>query len=243
VRRLSHSFLLVALLLVSFLAACSGGEDELEPRDIVTEIPWSGPESFQYRLLQGDDVKGTGELTLSVTESTFVMEQAFEIPEAEIVDSISAEVEADTLRPRRIERVIDGPEGERRCEASYSENTVTVEQRAEEDERTDTLTVPDEHYDSWSDLFLWRTVEFFEDQELKYVDVLSCSLAKPDILSVVLKVKEKEEVAVPAGTFEAWRLEIRSGGRTQKAWYADDERRTLVRYDNGDLVFELESTS
>lgn len=213
------------------------------PREIVSEIPWTGPETFKYRLLQGDDVKGSGALTLSVTSSTFVMEQAFEIPEEEVTDSISAEVEADTLKPRKVERVIDGPEGERRCEATYAENTVTVEQRAGEDERTDTLSVPTPHYDSWSDLFLWRTIEFFEGQELEYVDVLSCSLAKPDVLSIVLKVKEKEEVEVPAGTFQAWRLEIRSGGRTQKAWYADDERRTLVRYDNGDLVFELESTN
>jgi len=237
VRRLS-----TVLLIATFIAlACSGGEDDLVAREIVSEIPWTGPETFEYRLLQGDDVKGSGALTLSVTTTTFVMEQAFEIPEEEILDSISAEVEADTLRPRRVERVIDGPEGERRCEAAYAENTVTVAQRAGEDERTDTLSVPTPHYDSWSDLFLWRTVEFFEGQELKYVDVLSCSLAKPDILSVVLKVKEKEDVEVPAGTFQAWRLEIRSGGRTQKAWYADDERRTLVRYDNGDLVFELES--
>jgi hypothetical protein len=239
VRRLS-----TVLLIATFIAlACSGGEDDLVAREIVSEIPWTGPETFEYRLLQGDDVKGSGALTLSVTTTTFVMEQRFEIPEEEILDSISAEVEADTLRPRRVERVIDGPEGERRCEAAYAENTVTVAQRAGEDERTDTLSVPTPHYDSWSDLFLWRTVEFFEGQELKYVDVLSCSLAKPDILSVVLKVKEKEDVEVPAGTFQAWRLEIRSGGRTQKAWYADDERRTLVRYDNGDLVFELESTN
>ena len=230
-------------LLLSLLAACSGDGDDLVARDIVSDIPWTGPESFKYRLLQGDDVKGTGALTLSVATDTYVMEQAFEIPEEEVTDSISAEVEADTLAPRKVERVIDGPEGERRCEATYAENTVTVEQRAGEDERTDTLSLPTPHYDSWSDLFLWRTIEFFEGQELEYVDVLSCSLAKPDVLSVVLKVKEKEEVEVPAGTFQAWRLEIRSGGRTQKAWYADDEPRTLVRYDNGDLVFELESTN
>jgi len=238
VRRLS-----AALLLLTVLAACSGSEDDLVAQDIVSEIPWTGPESFEYRLLQGDDVKGTGALTLRDAGDTLVLEQEFSIPEEEITDSIVAEVEADTLTPRKIERVIDGPEGERRCEASYTENTVTVEQRAGEDERTDTLSVPVPHYDSWSDLFLWRTIEFFEGQELKYVDVLSCSLAKPDVLSVVLKVKEKEEVEVPAGTFQAWRLEIRSGGRTQKAWYTDDERRTLVRYDNGDLVFELESTN
>ena len=111
-------------------------------QDIVSEIPWTGPESFKYRLLQGDDVKGTGALTLSVASDTYVMEQAFEIPEEEITDSIVAEVEPDTLTPRKIERVIDGPEGERRCEASYSDDTVTVEQRAGEDERTDSLSVP-----------------------------------------------------------------------------------------------------
>jgi len=229
------------LLLLALVTACSGEGDELVARDIVSQIPWTEPESFEYRLLQGDDVKGSGTLTLSFASDTFVMEQAFEIPEEEIVDSVSAEVDAETLRPRRVERVIDGPEGERRCEASYAESNVTVEQRTEEDERTDTLNVPEPHYDSWSDLFLWRTIEFFEDQELKYIDVLSCSLAKPDLLSAVLKVEEIEEVEVPAGRFQAWRLEFRSGGRTQKAWYADDERRTLVRYDNGDLVFELES--
>lgn len=238
-RRLS-TVLLIAFL---FAAACSGGDDELVAQDIVSEIPWTGPEAFEYRLLQGDDVKGTGSLKLREASDALVLEQKFEIPEEEITDSIVAEVEPDTLSPRNIERVIDGPEGERRCEASYADDTVTVEQRAGEDERTDSLSVPVPYYDSWSDLFLWRTIEFFEGHELRYVDVLSCSLAKPDILSVVLKVEEKEEVEVPAGTFQAWRLEIRSGGRTQKAWYADDEPRTLVRYDNGDLVFELESTN
>jgi hypothetical protein len=52
-------------------------------------------------------------------------------------------------------------------------------------------------------------------------------------------VTGRETVEVPAGTFETWRLEIRSPDGTQRAWYADTERRPLVRYDNGNLVFEL----
>jgi hypothetical protein len=44
---------------------------------------------------------------------------------------------------------------------------------------------------------------------------------------------------VPAGTFEAWRLEIRSEDGSQEAWYADTATRPLVRYDNGSLMFEL----
>jgi Protein of unknown function (DUF3108) len=237
--------LLLIVIPVLLLTACSEDSGELVARDIVSAVPWEASETTSYRLLQGDDVKGTGELSVFEDVDGTRMTQSFSIPDEEITDVIAAQVSLETLRPQVVERIIDGPEGKRECTAQYSSsaNSVTVDQRAGEDERTDELDIPPQHYDSWSDLFLWRTIEFFEGNEVKYVDVLSCSLAKPDLLSVVLKVKEIEELTVPAGTFRAWRLEIRSGGRTQKAWYADDDRRTLVRYDNGDLVFELESIS
>jgi hypothetical protein len=206
-------------------------------------VPWVTPETAKYRLLRGDDAKGTAELVLVERGDVLVANQGFSFPEEEISDHVAVEVEPETIRPIVARRVIDGPEGKRECEADYSSaaNSVTVSQTAGADERTDEIDIPPQHYDSWTDLFLWRTIDFFEDNELQYVDVLSCSLAKPDLLSVVLNVKEIEDVTVPAGTFQAWRLEIRSGGRTQNAWYTDDDRRTLVRYDNGDLVFELES--
>ena len=238
-------WLLLILMPAVLLVACSDDSGELVARDIVSEIPWTATgEKATYRLLQGDEVKGTGVLAIgSPIEGggPLRLQQSFEIPEENITDEVSVSVDFETLRPLAVARVIDGPEGKRECQASYSERRVVIDQKAGQDERKDELDVPAEHYESWSDLFLWRTIEFFEGNEVKYVDVLSCSLAKPDLLSIVLKVKEIEEVTVPAGTFQAWRLEIRSGGRTQKAWYADDARRTLVRYDNGDLVFELES--
>jgi hypothetical protein len=237
--------LLLILTAATFLAGCSDGSEDLVARDIVSEIPWEVPETAKYRLLQGNDVKGSGVLTIESRGETLTIGQVFEIPDEKVTDTVAVDASSVTLRPEVTGRVIDGPEGRRECRATYpttsAVNHVKVQQRAGEDERTDELDIPPQHYDSWSDLFLWRTIEFFEGNELKYVDVLSCSLAKPDLLSVALKVKEMEEVTVPAGTFQAWRLEIRSGGRTQKAWYADDARRTLVRYDNGDLLFELES--
>ena len=226
------------------LAACADDSGELVARDIVSKVPWTAAgEKATYRLLQGDDVKGTGVLAIGrpIGAGTLRLQQSFEIPEESITDEVSVSVNIETLRPMAVARVIDGPEGKRECEANYGEGQVVIDQKAGQDEREDELDVPPEHYESWSDVFLWRTIEFFEGNEVKYVDVLSCSLAKPHLLSILLKVKEIEAVTVPAGTFQAWRMEIRSGGRTQKAWYADDSRRTLVRYDNGDLVFELES--
>ena len=236
--------LLLILIPAALLVACSDDSGELVARDIVSEIPWTvAGEKATYRLLQGDNLKGTGVLAIGspVDAGSLRLQQSFEIPEENITDEASVSVNIETLRPLAVTRVIDGPEGKRECQAGYSERRVVIDQKAGKDKRTDELDLPPEHYESWSDIFLWRTIEFFVGNEVKYVDVLSCSLAKPDLLSVVLKVKSIEEVTVPAGTFQAWRLEIRSGGRTQKAWYADDARRTLVRYDNGDLVFELES--
>jgi hypothetical protein len=230
-------------LSLALLAACSGDSDELVAQDVLSAIPWSAPETAHYRLLHDDDTKGSGELKIEMRGDVFVLAQTFDIPDQKVTDTVQLEADAQNLRPKVVQRTIDGPEGKRDCTATYEGNDVTVEQQAKDENRRDQLTVPAQHYDSWSDLFLWRTLKFFEGEELKYVDVLSCSLTKPDLLPVVLRVKSMEEVSVPAGTFQAWRLEIRSGGRTQKAWYADDAARTLVRYDNGDLVFELESLS
>ena len=235
--------IILLTLALSVVAACSGGSDELVAQDVLSAIPWSAPETAHYRLLHDDDTKGSGELRIEAREGSLVLAQNFDIPDQKITDTIQVEADAQNLHPKVVQRTIDGPEGKRDCTATYRGNDVTVEQQAKDENRRDQLAVPAQHYDSWSDLFLWRTLKFFEGEELKYVDVLSCSLTKPDLLPVVLRVKSMEEVTVPLGTFQAWRLEIQSGGRTQKAWYADDAARTLVRYDNGDLVFELESLS
>ncbi|HEU4759610.1 MAG TPA: DUF3108 domain-containing protein [Dehalococcoidia bacterium] len=233
--------LLLILGLALLATACGGGTTLLSGQEVLSAIPWSGPETARYRLLQGKDLKGHGELRLELQGDVLSLAQTFEFPDQKLTDDVSALVDPATLRPTRVERTISGPEGERHCRADYAAGTAVVEQKAKKETRTDRLGVPPRSYDSWSDLFLWRTISFSESFQVTYADVLSCTLTKPQVLSVALRVKGRETVSVPAGTFEAWRLEIRSGGRTQKAWYADDAARTLVRYDNEDLVFELES--
>jgi len=55
-------------------------------------------------------------------------------------------------------------------------------------------------------------------------------------------VLRQESVEVPVGTFEAWRLEVRApGGVRQTAWYSADSARQLLKYDDGQYTFLLES--
>jgi hypothetical protein len=163
----------------------------------------------------------------------------FDSKSEEFHDETTAVSDSTTLAPLSVDRVIDGPDGERHWEVTYVNGTAVVNQRSDEDEREDRLSTPAHSYDSATDLFLWRTIDFREGYETTYVDILTAVLAKPEVISQKLEVRGKETVEVPAGTFEAWRLKISSGDGDQTAWYADTPERPLVRYDNGRQVFEL----
>ena len=243
VRRRAWLALFIFAAVLAPLPACGGGGDGLSGNTrVISRIAWTAPETATYRILNEDgDAVGSGVLKIEEQSGSLALTQDFKASREEITDEVTATVERETLKPQTVSRVISGPEGERVCDARYEGAKVTVEQHSDEDQRTDELDVPPDAYDTWTDLFLWRTIDFREDFDATYHDILTCALVKPDLIQVTLEVKERQTVEVAAGTFEAWRLEIRSGGETTTAWYADDTRHTLVRYDNGQHVFELES--
>jgi hypothetical protein len=229
---------LACLLAVAF-AACKSDSVTLSGQEILSTIPWRAPEQARYRLLDGGEVQGSGVLVIESQDGEFSFRQEFE--SEEFRDKTVAVADGGTLQPKSVQRVIEGPDGERSWEVTYEGGIATVVQRSQDDERRDEVTVPTRSYDSWTDVFLWRTIDFRAGYEATYVDVLSATLAKPGVISQKLRVTGRETIVVPAGTFEAWRLEITSSDGSQTAWYADTPERLLVRYDNGSLVFELES--
>jgi hypothetical protein len=236
--RAAAAVLPTVLLVAAAAWACETEPDaSLSGQAVVSAFPWTAPEEARYRLLDGGDEKGTGVLRIELEDGTYRLSQEFESEEFQ--DSVVAVVDAETMSPRSVERVIEGPEGPRRWEVEYGGGVATVVQRSEDDERRDELNVPSRSYDGWTDVFLWRTVDFEEGYRATYVDVLTADLAKPQIISQTIRVVRLETVEVPAGTFQAWRTEISSSGGGQTAWYADTPERELVRYDNGTLVFEL----
>lgn len=234
-----RAILLIATLSLAALtlAGCKPGTTSLSGEAIVSDIPWPAGEEARYRLMDGDDEKGSGILTIDSEGGRVTFRQAFE--SENFKDETEAVADSATMEPQSVRRVIDGPEGERRWEVEYKDAAASVVQRSEEGERQDNLSVPTRSYDSWTDVFLWRTIDFRDGYEASYSDVLSATLARPQVISQTVRVDGKETVTVPAGTFEAWRLEIRSDDGSQEAWYADTGTRPLIRYDNGSLMFEL----
>lgn len=229
---------IVLLAAVLLLAACA--DDSIKATDIVTGIPWPDEERANYRVLDNDgDEIGTLEMSVTATDDAFTLSQDFDFPEDEFTNTAEVDVGRADLQPRHTSYVIDGPDGVATCSAEYEGSDVTVLNVREDGERTDTLDVPTIAYDSWSDLFLWRTIDFSQGFTIEYADIVACQApAPPQRLAVKLKVTGGETIEVPAGSFDTWRLEI-DAGRDQKAWFTTDDAHILVRYDNGDQVFEL----
>lgn len=237
-RRLLIALTLPLLLLAA--AACDEGDTAplSDSGRVLGAIPWTAPETATYNIRQGDTV-GTGTFQILEGADSLVFIQSFEVRENDVTDEVTVEVDPETLRPAKVQRVTTDPDFKRDCTAEYADGKVTVVQKDEDDENTDEVSVPTTHYDSWTDLFLWRTIDFSEGFETRYADVLSCNPRESEVITMELEVTGVEHVTVPAGSFEVWHLRVSSDGSKQDAWYSTDDSRVLVKYDNGPQVFEL----
>jgi hypothetical protein len=236
--------LLLAALAALMLMACETSES-LTSNDIVDTIPWVVPETTQYRVLdKDDDNEEVGTLEMSIAETgqgQLLLRQFYDFPEAGFTNLAEVVTSADELEPSSSHFRIDGPDGTLDCQASYGDTSVSVLRVGEDGERTDEIDIPQIAYDSWADLFLWRTIPFTPGLDLDYTDILACTLDRTQRLGISLEVEDREEITVPAGTLETWPLKIESGGQSQKAWYSTEDPHVLVKYDNGGEIFELTS--
>jgi Protein of unknown function (DUF3108) len=230
-------FLLSALLL---LAGACAQQEHVTSRDIIAKIPWTAPETDSYRVLDGNGKEvGAAQLKIEKNGANLRLTQHYDYPGSGYVNDSVVIVDPTGLQPVSTNYTLNGPNGNVTCEGHFSAGQVAAHRVGQDGERNDTLDIPAIAYDSWSDLFLWRTIDFSQGFGTDYADILSCTLDKTQKIGVTLNVKAEEQVTVPAGAYDTWRLEIDSGGSTQKAWYTTDAAHTLVKYDNGNQTFEL----
>jgi hypothetical protein len=240
----SKTGLLLALGLGILLAACTLSEEDSVPaQDIVVSIPWQVGEETSYAIMDGDKEVGSGVLRIDQENGQLRLSQHYQSPEFD--DSSSVLVDPQTLKPAEAERVITSEDGVLRIDVRYSGGTAEIErivtkQGKEEDRRIDQLDVPEHAYDTGASLFLWRTIPMQVDYRAAYRSMATAVVGKSQENKVTVRVLRQETVEVPAGTFEAWRIEVRApGGVKQTAWYASDSARRLLKYDSGQYTFLL----
>lgn len=231
-------FLLATSLLLVALLACAEATPVEEPL-VVRSVPW-GDEEAHYTLQDGKGkAVGTVTLTAQLTDGVYLVTQQFVM--ADTHDRLEARVRAADLKPISTQRVVEGKDGELRIRGEFSDGVVAMSWITAKDLRSRQVSVPSDVYDNGAALFLWRTLPFAEGYAAFYRSVNASLVRVPEKVTVRLKVTGLETVAVPAGSFDAWRVEVRAGGERHIAWYAVGGTHPLVKYDNSKQVFLLES--
>ena len=220
--------ILLALVLVG--ASCATAK-QFETEDIFSSIPWPDEERAEYILLNSGNNEQIGTGVLSATRQNGQFELSLRFEGQGDVDETTVVVDATTMKPITVERERSGGDPESfRAVFDTDEDIVEItEIDAGGAETLLPLRLKEHYYDNESSIFLWRTITFEEGYEARYNSVLANFRA---INAVTISVVGKEEITVPAGTFQTWRVEIRSGGRDQVAWFADTPDHILVQYDN-----------
>jgi hypothetical protein len=225
---------LLPFLLALLITAC-GGESRPPTSDVFGSTPWTGDEIMMYDVkTERGEMLGREHLRVEVQEGgRTTLSQLFTATDRR--DESNVLVESATLKPISSTREIRTPDDDEFIEATYTDAGVLIRQG----ERQSGLSVPEHSYDNDTSLFLWRTLPFAPGYESSYNTIITNFRSRQ---VVTLRVTGRETVNVAAGSFEAWRLEIKTSNANQVAWFADTPTRPLVKYDNDrNVIFELAS--
>lgn len=244
ISRLAAALAAATALLLAAAACASEDSGAAGTQQIVASVPFKPGDEARY-LLQDTKGRDRGSGILRVEPEAGALKLLLRFENQGHSDDTTVTVDPQTLTPHSVHREV-GSDGEQQViDAEYKDDYVQITQRSNGSERSSPLRLKPNAYDNDSSLFLWRSIEFREDYQARYYTIIT---NRRSAELVTLQMKGRETVEVPAGRFEnAWRLEIRSAGVTQTAWFADRPDHLLVKYDNnaptGRLIFLLTSAT
>jgi len=247
--RRSAAMAAFAVLLVAaglFAAACTSSSDKCgECVDIVTGVPWTAPETHVYDLKKDSEQQGTTTLKVEKKDADVVLTTDSEGTNG-TSDVSSVTADAATLKPVSATRTITDKSTRTLLEVTYEDvakdqcdsgrvarikqSTFKPPEAAKPDSsRSNPLCVPDHSYDNDESLFIWRTIKFEKGASVTYWTITA---GRRDKHLVTLTVQQQEKITVPAGTFDAWKVEIASERSRQNAWFATTPDHRMLQYVN-----------
>lgn len=247
----------IALAAAALTLGACGSEPLGSHPPIFTGAPWEGPERLHYNLVQRDTLQGTctletePEVAPGVTEVRRLCRDA---EEGRYEDNGSVRVDSATLRPISSLRVVrDLEEGDaRHFTTTYAPEDGRV--RFESNEYAGGERQPDETvnaerelpeptaevpnpawYDDEELLWLVRGIPLRAGFEGSFTNVN----ARSSVFSAEVAVEGQEEVEVPAGTFQTWKVRIETSTVTQLIWVERDAPHRVIRARIERLTYEL----
>jgi len=220
---------LAAIAACALLVSACGASVTIQILPIAMPLPER--EEAVYRV-QDKDGAEIGRAVFSITtegaDSRFAQDYDFGNGQ---IDRSSVTMLRDSMRPRSGERFVQDGSAEYRTLEVYEPEKVTVTFTDARRERQREADIAETAYSNLQSLALWRTLPMGAGERFSFVNVVVDP--KRGTISRALatvEVSGREQVRLPSGVVEAWRVDFRSAGVTNQAWYAVDGTRPLVKY-------------
>lgn len=236
----NFSPMLILGVVALILAAC--GSPKVQPL-ILNPEPWADGETSVYRII---DRKGEPAGTMSIfleygplrsgEEGWTVRREIDAQGETEIA---AVEAIPDRLLPQHAMLVRTSPDGTERVETTYDGGQIDMRLTTARNNTTyQRTTAPSDARDQRTTLLLARMLPLAKGYATRFNSFLPVA---ERLDRVILRVLKREEVTVPAGTFDAWLVELDTGDSKTKAWIGVDPPHPLVKYVDGrnGATFEL----
>ncbi len=230
-------FVVFALALIGLVAGCRSGSGAGQDLALGS-APWKDGDKLVYDIVDrnGKSV-GTSEFGFALADEAWLL--SFSDKTANLEQSAQVRVDGKTLKPLGEEKTIKTASVDAKVSTSYDQGRLEVKAVQNGQNKAAAIDVPADAIENDQLLRTLRALPFAEGYEAKFVTVVGQNVAKID---TTVRVTGREQVAVSAGDFEAWKVELDFGQAKQQAWYQVDEPHNLVQYDNGNTKMLLKSS-
>ncbi len=198
--------------------------------------PWKDGDRATYDWVNKSGAKiGTSELSYSRSGSNWVLTEVDKIGTLDQTAAVT--VDGTTLKPLGEQKTIKSQGTDATVDTTYQGGKLDIKAVVNGQNKSATLDVPSDSLDNDQIIVTLRALKFADGYQGSYVNVNGATATK---LNTTVRVVGKESVTVPAGTFDAWKVELRFGGQaTQYTWYQVDAPNQLLQYDNGQTKMVL----
>ncbi|MGQ9686878.1 MAG: DUF3108 domain-containing protein [Thiobacillaceae bacterium] len=229
---MSRRMALFVLLMLCLAVACARPS---APPLTLGPAPWQSGERLSYGW-----VNRNGE-AIGSTDIAFIQEgEAWAILWADKVagldQTFTMRIRTDNLRPLGETKTLKAPNTDATISTTYSGGKLQIEAVVKGQNRSASVDVSENALDNDQLLMTLRAAPFAEGYSAGLVTVVSANASR---LNTTIRVTGQEAITVPAGTYQAWRVELDFGAAKQTAWYEVEAPHNLVQYDNGANTMRL----
>ncbi|MXZ22893.1 MAG: DUF3108 domain-containing protein [Caldilineaceae bacterium SB0665_bin_25] len=225
------------LLTLSFLTSCGSAQ----PQPLIFGEPvWADGETSVYRVTNREDrIVGTAAFQVNRREQDDGWTLIREINDAGASEQATVEMQPVGYRPvySHLVRTFGGgkQEVETQFEGAQVDIALTNRQGATVYQR---VQVPSDIRDERTLLLIMRALPLAQGYATRINSFLPIA---GQMERVALQVRRKENVTVPAGSFDTWVVELKANDRTTRAWVAQTAPFTVVKFVDGrsQATFEL----